>query len=147
MTGALVFLGSIVGTFGGAFFASKLARRNTRLAESDRLLCEAVNDAVAAISDVAALNRHGRTHVDPVASMQAQARYGSAMSRVAIHASPEVIEAFAKFQRNADTGTAAGRKSLIDATNAARRSMGRADAPEEALSTLHFGASELESTA
>jgi hypothetical protein len=81
-----------------------LTRRNDRAGHTDRLLAEALNDMVAAIAEVAG-----------GAGPEAQARYASATSRIALHASPAVVAAFRAFQEDATTYTSDGRARLMEA--------------------------------
>ena len=84
---------------GGVILGGWLARRNEKKAQGERLLVQAMNDAATAIAEVA--SGEGRA---------AQNRYASAVSRIALHASPDVISRFRSFQDDATTSTADGRR-------------------------------------
>lgn len=71
----------------GVILGGLLARRNEKRAQGERLLVEALNDAMTAIAEVA--GGEGKP---------AQNRYASAMSRIALHASPRVIRSSASFK-------------------------------------------------
>jgi hypothetical protein len=112
----------------GAGLGAYLARRNERASHIDRLLAEALNDVVAAIADVAGGE-----------GSPAQARYASAVSRIALHASPEVVSAFRAFQDHATTYTTDGRTRLVEALQLARADLGHKPAAPDDLQTLLFG--------
>jgi hypothetical protein len=116
---------------GGVILGGLLSRRNERQAHGERLLVEALNDAVTAIADVA--GGEGKT---------AQNRYASATSRIALHASPEVIAKFRDFQNDPTTATKDGRARLIAAIQAARRELGHGQADDDDMAVLLFGNSE-----
>src|ERR1700722_14649353 len=78
MDAATVGVIGLVGVVLGAALTALLTRRNKRLSHADELLAQAVNDAIDAIADVAAGTAH-----------DAQARYASAVSRIALHGSPQ----------------------------------------------------------
>jgi hypothetical protein len=119
------FGAAIVGAGVGAF----LTRRNERASSADRLLAEAINDLVAAIAEVT-----GGSGQD------AMNRYASATARVALHGSPEVVEAFYEFQKDANTGTTDGRQRLMAALQVARCDLGHKRIDNEAhLRALLFG--------
>jgi hypothetical protein len=62
---------------------------------------------------------------------------------LALHGSPEVVEAFYEFQQDANTGTADGRQRLMAALQVARRDLGHKPVDEEAhLRVLLFGSQE-----
>ena len=94
MVVALSLFAGILGVIVGAM----LARRNARKGHADTLLCDALDDLISAIAEVAAGDK------------AAQPRYASAVSRVALHGSPKVVEAFRAFQEDANTGTQDGRR-------------------------------------
>jgi hypothetical protein len=123
--GALITF--VVGV-GGATLGAVLARRNDRRAQAERLLVEALNDAVQAIASVAG-----------GAGAEAQRAYASAVSRVALHGSPTVIAAFRRFQDDATTTTVDGRRRLLAAVRSARDELGHRVASEADLSVLLFG--------
>lgn len=111
----ITLVAGLVGVVLGGF----LARRNEKRAHGERLLVEALNDAVTAIADVA--GGEGKA---------AQNRYASAMSRIALHASPGVISEFREFQDDATTATKDGRARFVDAVQQARRELGHGEADE-----------------
>jgi hypothetical protein len=115
----------------GVVVGGLLARRNEKKAQGERLLVEALNDAATAIAEVA--GGEGRS---------AQNRYASAVSRIALHASPSVVAEFREFQNDATTSTADGRVRLINAIQAARRELGHGDANDQDIAVLLFGDSE-----
>lgn len=117
----------------GVVLGALLTRRNEKKSYGARLLVEALNDAVTAIAEVA--GGEGRA---------AQNRYASAMSRIALHASPEVISGFRDFQVDATTATEDGRKRFIAAVQRARLELGHQKADDSDLSDLMFGASPAE---
>jgi hypothetical protein len=124
----LVAAGSFVIGLVGVALGAALTRRNTKRAEADRLLAEALNDVVASIAEVA----HARTS-------EAQARYASAVSRVALHAPSHVITAFRAFQDDATTGTPDGRARFVAAVQEARHALARGGVGAEELHVLLFG--------
>lgn len=124
---AAALIALVVG-FGGVILGALLTRRNDRRARADVLLVEALNDAVAAIAEVA-----GGGGPD------ALIRYASAVSRVALHAPPEVAEAWRRFQDDATTGTLAGRARLLAAIQAARHQLGHGSVSDVDLAVLLFG--------
>lgn len=128
MTEAIVTL--IVGV-GGVALGAWLARRNEKRAAGERLLVEALNDAVASIAEVA----NGVP--------DAQARYASAVSRIALHASPRVANAYRRFQDVANTGTPEGRRLLVLALQEARQDLGHETLGADDLAVLLFGPHEL----
>lgn len=105
-----------------------LARRNEKRAQGERLLVEALNDAVTAIAEVAGGD-----------GKRAQSRYASAMARIALHASSGVVAKFRAFQDDATTTTALGRSLLLEALQAARAELGHDKADDEDVATLLFG--------
>ncbi len=117
--------------FGGVILGGLLSRHNERRAHGERLLVEALNDAATAIADVA--GGEGKP---------AQSRYASAMSRIALHASPAVIARFREFQDDATTTTPDGRLRLIEAVLEARRELGHGRVDSEDLAVLLFGSTE-----
>jgi hypothetical protein len=121
---ALVAL--VVG-IGGVVLGALLTRRNERRSRADDLLAQALNDAVAAISEVAS------------GSGDAQALYASAVSRVALHAPPDVVESWRHFQDDATTATKDGRARLVTAIQSARMQLGHGSVPDADLHVLLFG--------
>ena len=113
---------------GGVALGGLLARRNEKRAQGERLLVEALNDAMTAIAEVA--GGEGKA---------AQNRYASATSRIALHASPAVVARFREFQDDADTTTADGRQRLLAAVQAARQELGHGQARDSDLAVLLFG--------
>lgn len=127
MARAVDILLPLVGVTVGALLAAFLTRRNEKRSTGERLLIEAINDALAAIAAVA----NG--------DQAAQAEYASAMSRIAFHAPVPVVRAFRAFQDDATTGTEDGRERLIAAITTARHSL-RSDKVDSAdLAVLVFG--------
>jgi hypothetical protein len=112
----------------GVVLGGLLTRRNEKSAQGERLLVEALNDAVTAIAEVA--SGEGKS---------AQNRYASAMSRIALHASPRVISHFREFQDDATTATQDGQVRFIEAVQQARLELGHGKANEEDLAVLLFG--------
>jgi hypothetical protein len=102
----------------GAVLGAWLARRNEKHATADRLLLDTLSAVVDAIAAVAT-----------GAGDSAQQRYASAMSRLALHASPEVVAAFRRFGDDATTATADGRERFLAAVQAARRARRPAGRP------------------
>ncbi len=105
-----------------------LARRNEKRATTERLLVEAINDLVGGIADVANKVPH------------AQARYASALARIALHGSPEVIRTFRRHQEDATTITPGGRQLLVEAIQQSRQELGHQPVGDDDLSVLLFGA-------
>jgi hypothetical protein len=68
--------------FGGVLLGAVPTRRNDRRSRADELLAEAANDAIRAIAYVAASNS---------TDAQPQTHYASAVSRVAMQATPSVV--------------------------------------------------------
>lgn len=112
----------------GALLTALLTRRNERRSRGDDLLAQAANDAIDAISQVA-----GGTSPD------AQARYASAVSRVALHAAPQVVEAWRRFQDDATTETDDGRARMVTAIQSTRAQLGHGYASDADLHVLLFG--------
>lgn len=125
---AITALITFAAGLGGVILGGLLSRRNERRAHGERLLVEALNDAVTAIADVA--GGEGKT---------AQNRYASATSRIALHASPEVVAKFRDFQNDATTATTDGRVRLIAAIQEARHELGHGQANDDDLAVLLFG--------
>ncbi len=123
MNFVLPILAGIAGVVIGAF----LSRRNARRDHADKLLADALNDLVAAIAEVA----NGDS--------SAQRRYAAATSRIALHGSPELVDAFHAFQLDANTGTEDGRHRLIEAVQAARHELGRRALDEAIAAVMLFG--------
>jgi type II secretory pathway pseudopilin PulG len=120
---------ALIAGIGGVGLGAMLSRRNERRAQAERLLVEALNDAVRAIASVAG----GQ-------GPEAQRLYAAAVSRVALHGSPTVITAFRRFQDDATTVTDEGRNRLLEAIRAARIELGHRAANDEDLWVLLFGA-------
>jgi hypothetical protein len=118
-----VLAGAVVGVAFGAW----LARRNEKRATTDRLFVEAVNDIVGGIAGVA------RNVPD------AQVQYASALARVALHGSPDVVRAFRLHQEDATTITPEGHRLLTAAVQRSRKELGRQPLTEEDISVLLFG--------
>jgi hypothetical protein len=116
---------------GGVTLGALLNRQNERRARADLLLVDALNDAVAAIAEVA----HSR-------GASGQSRYASATSRIGLHGSPSVVRAFRRFQDDAETGTQDGRSRLLDAIHVAREELGQAPVDDADLAILVFGPGE-----
>jgi hypothetical protein len=120
----------------GAVLGAWLARRNEKRAAAERLLLDTLSDVVDAIAAVAAGGRG-----------EAQKRYASAMARLALHASPEVVAAFRRFQDDATTETADGRERFLSAVAAARHALGAQEADAADLAVLLWGTRPLPSRA
>jgi hypothetical protein len=121
----------IVGFIGivlGAALTALLTRQNKRRSHADELLAQAVNDAIDAIAAVAA-------GISP----DAQARYASAVSRVALHGSPQVVAAWRTFQDDATSETDDGRRRLVTAVQSVRAQLGHGNAADSDLHVLMFG--------
>jgi hypothetical protein len=115
----------IVG-FGGVVLGALLTRRNEKQSRADDLLAQALNEAVAAIAEIAN-------------GADAQAPYASALARIALHAPPEVVEAWRRFQDDATTITDDGRARLVTALQAARSQLGHDSVSDADLHVLMFG--------
>jgi hypothetical protein len=111
----------------GVALGTWLARRNEKRAATERLLVEAINDLVDAIAGVA--------QGDP----RAQARYASALARISLHGSPEVVRAFRDHQDTATTVTPEGRQRLMAAIQAARKELDQKPLDTSDLEVLLFG--------
>lgn len=111
----------------GVALGAWLARRNEKQAATERLLVEAINNLVEAVAGVA----QGVT--------SAQAQYGSALARVALQGSPELVQAFRHHQEDATTITPEGRRRLIAAIQQARKELGHQPLDESDLEVLLFG--------
>ncbi|HEY5193609.1 MAG TPA: hypothetical protein VIJ39_07025 [Solirubrobacteraceae bacterium] len=116
--------------FGGVLLGAVLTRRNDRGSRADQLLAEAANDAVRAIAYVAASNS---------TDAEAQTHYASAVSRVAMHATPSVVAAWRSFQDDATTETTEGRTRMVAAIQATRAQLGHGSASDADLHVLLFG--------
>lgn len=112
----------------GSLLTALLTRRNQRRSRGDDLLAQTANDAIDAISQVA-----GGTSSD------AQARYASAVSRVALHGAPQVVEAWRTFQDDATTETDDGRARMVAAIQSTRAQLGHGSASDADLHVLLFG--------
>jgi hypothetical protein len=119
---------ALVVGFGGIVLGALLARRNDRRSRTDTLLVQALNDAASAIAEVA----------DGGGSV-ARVRYASAVSRIALHAPPEVAMAWRRFQDDATTETVDGRARLVSAIQAARVQLGHGHISDMDLHVLLFG--------
>lgn len=117
----------VIAGLGGVALGGFLARRNDRRGHGERLLVEALNDAVSAIAEVAG------------GDQTAQRRYASAVSRIALHSPPEVLLKFREFQDSGTTVTREGQEQLVIAIQAARRELGHGDVPDGDLAVLLFG--------
>lgn len=126
---ALPIVSFLVGTV-GVVLGARLTRQNEKVATSERLLLEAINDALSAIAKTA--NSKGK-------DTGAKADYASAMSRIGFHASPPVIAAFRRFQDDATTVTLDGQARLLTALNLARKALGQDEVSESDLAVLLFG--------
>jgi hypothetical protein len=111
----------------GAVLGAWLTRRNEKRAATERLLLDTLSDLVDAIAAVVAGDKG------------AQQRYASATARLALHASPEVVAAFRRFQDDATTATAEGRGRFLVAVAAARRELGAKQADADDLAVLLWG--------
>jgi hypothetical protein len=116
--------------FGGVLLGAALTRRNDRRSHADALLAEAANDAIRAIAGVASSNS---------TDAEALPRYASAVSRVAMHATPSVVAAWRSFQDSATTETAEGRARMVAAIQATRVQLGHGSASDADLHVLLFG--------
>lgn len=111
----------------GVALGAWLARRNEKRAATERLMVEAVNDVVDGVAGVAQ------------GVPNAQARYASALARVALHGSPEVAKAFSHHQEDATTITPEGRHRLVAALQAARQDLGHEPLDERDIAVLLYG--------
>lgn len=124
----IVAVVGLLGGLAGVTVGALLERRNSKRAQTERLLVEAINDLVSAIAEVAGGG-----------GVEAQSRYASAVSRIGIHASPALVATFRRFQGEANTGTPRGRQLLIEALQATRRELGQDSADAGDLEMLLFG--------
>jgi hypothetical protein len=113
----------------GVALGAWLARRTEKQASAERLLVEAVNDLVDSVAGVA--------RGDP----GAPARYASALARISLQGSPEVVRAFRDFQEDATTVTPEGRRLLKAAMQAARKELSHQPLDDYDLEVLLFGPS------
>jgi hypothetical protein len=111
----------------GVALGAWLARRNEKQAATERLLVKAVNDLVDSVAGVAQ------------SETGAHARYASALARISLHGSPEVVRAFRDHQEDATTVTPEGRRLLRAAIQAARKELGHQPLDERDLEVLLFG--------
>ncbi len=111
----------------GVLLGGVLSGRNEKRAATERLFVEALNDVVNAFGDKA-----------KAPSADADARYGGAVSRLALHGSPKIVQAFSHFKD--DTHTAQGRRAFIDILQEARKELGLPHASDDDLATVLFGA-------
>lgn len=118
---------SVLAVLGGVVLGALLTRRNEKQATSERLLTEALNDIVGGIADAA----NGVP--------DAQARYASAMARLALHGNAKVVRAFREWQEIANTGTDEGRDALVAAVREARRRLDQDELDDEDVFMLLFG--------
>jgi hypothetical protein len=124
MTAVIAF---VVG-FGGVGLGALLARRNEQQSRAEDLLTQALNDAVAAIAEVASGG-----------GPNAQAHYASASARIALHGPPEVVEAWRRFQDEGNTVTDEGCSQMVVAVQAARKALGHLTISDADLRVLLFG--------
>lgn len=129
MDAAAALIALVVG-FGGVLLGAMLTRRNDRRSRGDELLAEAANDAIRAVTHVAASNSTDK---------QAQTDYASAISRVAMHGTRPVVAAWRSFQDNATTETPGGRALMVAAVQATRAQLGHGLASDADLHVLLFG--------
>jgi hypothetical protein len=114
--------------FGGVGLGGLLARRNERQSRADGLLTQALNDAVAAIAEVAAGGGY-----------DAQAHYASASARIALHGPREVVESWRYFQDEGTTNTEQGQARLMTAVQVARTALGHGAVSDADMRVLLFG--------
>jgi hypothetical protein len=114
--------------FGGVGLGALLTRRNEQQSRAENLLTQALNDAVAAIAEVASGG-----------GPDAQAHYASASARIALHGPPEVVEAWRRFQDEGNTVTNDGRTQMVGAVQAARKALGHRTISDADLRVLLFG--------
>jgi hypothetical protein len=115
----------------GVALGAWLARRNEKRATTERLLVEAISDVVDGIAGVAQ------------GIPDAPARYAAALARVALHGSPEVVQAFSHHQEEATTITPEGRRRLVAAMQQARLELGRQQLDQQDIEVLLFGPAPL----
>jgi hypothetical protein len=129
MIGAQVVaeIGTFIAGVAGVTLGAWLARRNEKRAATERLLVEAINDVVDGIAGVAQ------------SVPGARARYASALARVALHGSPDVVQAFRDHQEDATTMTPEGRRLLIEAVQQARVELGHQRLDAGNVAVLLFG--------
>ncbi len=111
---------------GGVVLGAFLSRRNEKRAAVDRLLVEALNDLVAGVADSA----NGVKGAD--------ARCASAIARLGLHGSPEIVVALQRFREHDTTCTADGRAALIHVFTTARRELGQRRIDDAQLAVLLF---------
>jgi hypothetical protein len=135
-------IAGVLGVTLGAF----LPRRNEKRARAERLLVEALNDAVGGISDVAGateaadLARDGGLRREAERNRAAAVRrYSSAVSRIALNGPPPVVDACRRSQDDPTTMTYDGRTRLIAAVQAARAELGHGLVDDDAVGVLLFG--------
>jgi hypothetical protein len=143
--GAAVIGGA--GGLAGITYGARLHRHNEKQAQADRLLVDTLNDIVEAISTIAHYTKGSPDdppNSEPVHPNVEQGllRYASAMSRIALYGSPEVVAAFRRFQDVANTGTAEGRDRYVEAAACARSDLDRGTADPDDLRLLFFGSRE-----
>lgn len=124
---SMEFIAALAGGAVGVTLGSWLARRNEKRAATERLLVEAIGDAVDGVAGVAQ------------GIPDAQARYAAALARVALHGSPEVVRAFSHHQEDATTITPGGRRRLMAAMQQARVELGGQRLDGRNLEVLLFG--------
>jgi hypothetical protein len=90
-------------------------------------LVEALNDVVGGVSDV----------VSRVPN--AKARFASAMSRIGLYGSPELVRAFRLHQEDGTTITPEGRRLFMVALQQARVDLGYPKLDEDDLAVVLFG--------
>jgi len=127
-SGLVTAVVAVVSALGGVSLGAVLTRRNEKRAQAERLLVEALNDAAAAIAEVAQDESPG-----------ARARYASAVARIALHGSPLMVATFRRFQDDATTETIDGRSRLLAAMMVARTGLCHQEAAEDDLAVLFFG--------
>jgi hypothetical protein len=121
---------AIVGLAGvalGTLLTALLTRRNQRQSKLDELLAQAVNDAIDAIAQVASGHQG------------AQTRYASAVSRIALHGSAQVVATWRLFQNEATSESLDGRRRLVTAVQAVRQQLGNGHATTDDMHVLMFG--------
>jgi hypothetical protein len=126
-TSVTALIALVVG-FGGVRLGALLTRHNERQSRADALLTQALNDAVAAIAELAAEG-----------GASAQAHYASASARIALHGPPEVVEPWRRFQDEGTTNTENGQICLVTAARAARKVLGHEAVSDADLRVLLFG--------
>ncbi|MGD0197242.1 MAG: hypothetical protein ABSC56_04970 [Solirubrobacteraceae bacterium] len=142
-TVVVAVIGAAAGV-GGVTLGARLNRQNEKQAQADRLLVDALNETVDAISVVAHYTKGSpdepRSDEPPhPKAEEGRLRYAAAMARMALYASPDVVAAFRRFQEIADTGTTEGRNRYVEAAAMARTDLDRGTAEPDDLRMLFFG--------